>query len=772
MHSNIILRDFEEQSIARDSRVSCNQIRTKLTSFSWIKKRWRRFRIARLNMKLEGMKDDLVTSSFHANSQGVLTKESDKKLTRKTNAIARVEEKIKILSKATVPPKYVSHRAIKLREKMMRLMTYNSSNAYSVGIENYDQVFAEETPVENPAVGFDAPQAAAVMAAAKPMIDVAQVSADQQAFASEVNKAMNSAEENPINRETIENIVDQSFEKVERPPVPTFNYFSTPAAQPAAVTPVVTTPPVRPVAESVPEAPVITSEAPISRDKIEEVVDQSFEKVERPPVPTFDYFSTPAAQPAAVTPVVTTPPVRPVAESVPEAPVITSEAPISRDKIEEVVDQSFEKVERPPVPTFDYFSTPAAQPAAVTPVVTTPPVRPVAESVPEAPVITSEAPISRDEIEEVVDKSFEKVVTPPKATFEHFSAPKVKPEVTPEPKKETISRDAIEDVVDKSFEEVVTPPKATFDYFSTPQVKEISAEEVQKTVGDKPSKPEIDYSALKDAMSAAVNGDKANESDSDFIEEMKKRKEKYNYVPMTDEEIIKAREHIEYDKYEKKYEEQWKAIKNVPDHNAVNDHTDDSEHSDAHEEKETPVRDSVVVAPERKQTAEEITKEDEPKKGNDERVFLPKQDEVHFDYSDATEKDVQRASSYESSKNGLEALKERLLKIKEEHKQSELELIAARDEQTDEARKAMEVREASRAKKHDYEESVKKLKDLCDSLEEETKVNISSAAISRNDTECNRRFIQMHTAEIHEYEDKIKEIDSIISQESDDIKRR
>jgi uncharacterized phage infection (PIP) family protein YhgE len=191
---------------------------------------------------------------------------------------------------------------------------------------------------------------------------------------------------------------------------------------------------------------------------------------------------------------------------------------------------------------------------------------------------------------------------------------------------------------------------------------------------------------------------------------------------------------------------------------------------------EVRVREPIVVVPERntevleKQVIEDqsqhVADVDEPV------VRSEKENELHFDYSGATRSDVVRASTYESSRTGLEALKERILKLKEEHKKSELELKAARDEQTDEARKAMEVREANIAKKQDYEASLKRLQEYCDELEEQTKVNNSSAAISRNDTACNRRFIESQTAEMHDYEDKIREIDTILSTESDEAKKR
>ena len=684
--SNVEFKDLEEQSIARDNRVSCNQIRTKQSSFKWLKERWRRFRVERLSKKLEGMKDDLVTSSFNAASSG-LTKSSENRLTRKTNAIAKVEEKIKILSKETVPSTYVKHRAIKLREKMMKYMVYNSSNAYSVGIENYDNIFGEDAPVTNPIND-------AAMASVNPVINVEQISAEQQNdLASEVDKAMTSPVE-PVDRKTIQAAVEDSFANLDVPQTPV----------------------VSPVIEEKEEAPV----TPVDRETIQAAVEDTFANMDTPQVPVVEEKPVEKEQPV-----------------VSPAPEIGS--PIDRSTIENVVNQSFAPVEKP-------------------------------EEQKRVVIIPAEEPVKAPEVQSGDQK---RVVIIP------AEEPVKAPEVQPEDQKKVVIIPA---------EEPVSQPPV------------ISPEEVEKVVGDaRPDSP-IDFSALKDAMDSAISGVKIKNvsSDNDFIEEMKRRKEKYNYVSMTDEEIAQARENIEYDKYEKVYADQWNAVKNddtkkrvviIPAEESVKapevqpedekkvviipaeEKPDEKKRvviipaEETVQTEEKPVREPVVIVPER----ESDTLED--KKENIE-VASSNEEDIHFDYSSATESEVASASDYETSRTGLEALKARVLKIKEEHKKSEIELTAARDEQTDEARKALEIREASRARKHDYEESVKKLQDYCDSLEEQTKVNRSSAAISRNDTECNRRFIEMHTAEMHDYEDKIREIDSIMSQDTDEAKRR
>ncbi len=122
---NVELKDEYDRTVTPDSRVSCNQIRTKSSTFEAIKRRWSNFCVSRLNKRLESKKKDLVTTSFGAKGSG-LSAGGTRALDRKVNAIARLEKTIRILSKEGFPALYVQHRAIKLRKKMMENLVFNS----------------------------------------------------------------------------------------------------------------------------------------------------------------------------------------------------------------------------------------------------------------------------------------------------------------------------------------------------------------------------------------------------------------------------------------------------------------------------------------------------------------------------------------------------------------------------------------------------------------------------------------------------------------------
>ena len=60
---------------------------------------------------------------------------------KRASAIARLEQKIKILDGESVPVDYIDKRAIKIKKAMMKNISYTSGNIYSVGIENKDADF-------------------------------------------------------------------------------------------------------------------------------------------------------------------------------------------------------------------------------------------------------------------------------------------------------------------------------------------------------------------------------------------------------------------------------------------------------------------------------------------------------------------------------------------------------------------------------------------------------------------------------------------------------
>ena len=488
---NVELKDEYDRTVTPDSRVSCNQIRTKMSTFEAIKKRWSNFCISMLNKRLEAKKNDLVTASFGASGSG-LTAGAVKALDRKTNAIARLEKTIKVLSREEVPALYVKHRAIKLREKMMKNLVFNSSFGYSVGIDNYNKIFGPEA-------------VDASLASAETPINVEQISSEnQQNISAEINKAMQT--DAPLDRDAIQSVVNNSFANANQPAV-----SAAPAIEAA---PVVTTAPVASV------TPVNT---PIDRDTIQGTIDDSFASIRIPEVTS--------------------------SEEVPSKENPDSESPIDRDAIENVVNNSFTTMHSPEV-------TPAEiAPVSVAPEATAPIVNDVVQNVVSQPIgghVAAQGVVETNQPQITSDAS-------PAVDYPTEATPVITGSAEP------INGNG---VVDQSAS-VVT----------------VSPEEVNKTV-KKPEVSPIDYSGLEKAVAAAVAGVtvKSVDTGTDFAEEMRQRKEKYNYVPMTDDEIEESRRKLEMDKYEKIYADQWAAIKTNSDlapkmgnWSALRDHLTDSE---------------------------------------------------------------------------------------------------------------------------------------------------------------------------------------------------
>jgi hypothetical protein len=147
MDNNIEFTDIEDLDQV-SSEGHARQIKTRNTSFNSILGAWNRFLLNHYNNKLDKMKEEIVTDKFKVDSEGKLSDNSINKIEKKSEAIARLEEKIKILSLDDVPSNYVSERKIKLRDNMMANLTFNSRNAYSVGINKMDKVFENNTDIQ------------------------------------------------------------------------------------------------------------------------------------------------------------------------------------------------------------------------------------------------------------------------------------------------------------------------------------------------------------------------------------------------------------------------------------------------------------------------------------------------------------------------------------------------------------------------------------------------------------------------------------------------
>ena len=129
------------------------QIRTRALSFHNIKAKFTAFRIARLQDKLETKVEKALTAEYTDSNY-------ERKIEKSANVIARLEEKIMILSKMDVPTDYVSRRAIKLRKNMIENLTYHTTNyygsLYTIGLEHRDEVMGPEMVMED-AMPEDAP---------------------------------------------------------------------------------------------------------------------------------------------------------------------------------------------------------------------------------------------------------------------------------------------------------------------------------------------------------------------------------------------------------------------------------------------------------------------------------------------------------------------------------------------------------------------------------------------------------------------------------------
>lgn len=118
-------------------------IKARVLSFNSIANRFKNFRLNLMKKRLDSMKDKALTEKYSESN-------FSKKIDKKSKAIAKLEEKIMVISKEEVPTDYVSKRAIKLKKSMIDNLSYNSHLFYSIGLENKDKIF--EKSVENESI--------------------------------------------------------------------------------------------------------------------------------------------------------------------------------------------------------------------------------------------------------------------------------------------------------------------------------------------------------------------------------------------------------------------------------------------------------------------------------------------------------------------------------------------------------------------------------------------------------------------------------------------
>ena len=184
------------------------QIKTRRSSFNTIVEKFTNFRINRLKKKLEKEKAKALTEKYTESNY-------EDKIERRALKIAKLEEKIKILSRDEVPASYVDNRAIKLKKKMCDNLTQNIASLYSVGMENKEEIFAEEV-VEEPKEELQeevmASSASTVTDKVKEdELDVDTI--DRQTITDTINEEFSNqaAKAEEISREDVEEVVDEKF---------------------------------------------------------------------------------------------------------------------------------------------------------------------------------------------------------------------------------------------------------------------------------------------------------------------------------------------------------------------------------------------------------------------------------------------------------------------------------------------------------------------------------------------------------------------------------
>ena len=233
------------------------------------------------------------------------------------------------------------------------------------------------------------------------------------------------------------------------------------------------------------------------------------------------------------------------------------------------------------------------------------------------------------------------------------------------------------------------------------------------------------------------------------------------YTPMSDEEVARARKNIEYERYKNGNEIKTPISDFNLSINKPTGHIDDKISPQiSMVNDDDKVRDDVIVIPDREEKIEDYEFADENK------------EEMHFDYTDATAKDLEKAVDIETSNAGLQAILARVAKLKEEQAKSKAESEEAKRIQEEEAQRALEAKNALAQKQSEYQQMVAKLNDYADALEEDVAYNRNAAAIAMEDAESNKRFILDQENKSSEYDRDIDKIRGTISPEAVNVRLR
>lgn len=616
----------------------------------------------KLLRELEKEKEILLTKNYKTDSNSRLSERSRKDIEKRTMAIAKLEQEIKFLNGEFVPEDFVFHRAIKLKENMFKNLTFNSQNAYSVGLDKYDAIFSDKKEeafesaaptVEPEKVGFEV-----VGTAATPEEYEEVVVENEEAVEQADHEAIYDSTSGEFVKDT-EDVQDAEFE----------NSLDNIIRENQ-----------RRIAEDVQS---IIEEK--DKDKAADSIDVASEEIDR-------------------------------------------------EQIKDAVEDMFKSVDLDAEDTNkDIFGG-------------------MDEEIAALKNEDAQAVIGKDDIQDSIDGEMSGI----SLDDEH-----------------AIDAGDIESAIDEAMAGVQTEP-------------EIDYEGIKAELDEAMANIRVSKSGTAAKLDKFDENGQVKENETEEVVEEKK----YDYKPMTDEEIARARENIEFDKYEDlyhnvkheeetedketfslivpevKFDDIFKPIENVNNYGNVQSPTinfETIEKVNDNAERELP-----MVVPERVETTQN---EKEVEAVNEDTDIVTNEEDLHFDYSTATADEVNKGFDQASSLGEFAELRRRAEELKEKQRKSREDREAAEKAAEEAARRAQEIKEAALAKQRDYEKRLEKLRLYTEALAEDVEFNANKAELAKNDAKCNERFVEAQEEKAKNIDNMINEIDSIIGSEATNVRR-
>ena len=746
MVDKIDLLDNDYNLVSR--KASPRQIKTRSKSFSSISGIFTKFRISRLEKKLEKSRKSFVNQEIHKNlGDSSVVRKTEKNIEKKAKAIAKIEEKIMILSKENVPTNYVENRAIKLRKNMMSNLSHNSSMAYSLGIKTeadeakaIDKIFNEDSPL----------------------------SINERVRESELEDVEDVEEQENDQVETPESIMSRESEEFGRSVSSILDGDTSKEFK---------------VADDK-ETDAVEKEEVSSDESDKEVSEPVSESEQIPDISTFMKdidLNVDTYQDSTNTNSV-------IDENESREHIEVVPTDIDRDAIKSSIDDQFENIAKSGDISEEETITNAGRPNAENrfnsidngvKFVSPETVKGVVGTGSKIDIDTDEPKsISPEEVRAVLDGKFDEV-------------------------ENTEEEDKVDTYLDvKSIEETISDA-----------LNKLDEEEHNKDLDDEMSFEDV-HEEVEDAINER-NKISSNESHVARINEFDadgNKKQKFDYVPMTDEEIKQAQENIEYEKYENPAFKEEKHLPKdlkfnypkirfedifVPANKDV-DYKIESEDVVEEEKQEiVPVNDNIrgeiVVVPDRKvqlpmvvednkEDEQVVTSEDvqdveeEPIEDytfdtskDDEKSVSNEEEDLSFDFSNASVNEIDRIIDKLGTKSQFDALKARVEQLRKQQIEQRKREEEARKAAEDASRKAEEQKKRYNESMEKNNQYLELLKSYAEALEEDNERTKQRTQAFEETKEMENRFAEDQRVKAEQALAMVDEINSIIGPVAENV---